>query len=143
MKITDKLVLGSSATIIDSSQDPKNSIQIQFLELPQKKAINFVATQLLLNNQPIGGGSNMETHRITLYNEAWTDNQQTILINGLTTSDVVFYYPDPNQFEDYVSDRIYVNKQEGNQLTFKRANTSSPSGKERFYVDIVIFKVES
>lgn len=144
MKVTNKLVLGSRATIIDSSQDPETSVQMQFRNDPNApKAVNFVADQLLLNGQPIGGGSNMETRRITLYNEAWTDNQQTILINGLTTSDVVFYYPDPSQFESYVSDRIYVNKQEGNQLTFKRANTSSPSGTERFYVDIVIFKVES
>lgn len=144
MKVTNKFVLGSSATIIDSSQDPETSVQMQFRNDPNApKAVNFVADQLLLNGQPIGGGSNMETHRITLYNEAWTDNQQNILISGLTTSDVVFYYPDPSQFEAYVGDRIYVSGQEGNQLTFKRANASSPSGTERFYVDIVIFKVES
>ena len=142
MKITDKLVLGSSATIIDSSQDPETSVQMQFRNDPNApKAVNFVADQLLLNGQPIGG-NNMETLQIRLYNNFWTDNQQTFTITGLTTSDVVFYYPEPGDFEKYVADRIYVSDQSAETLTFKRLSTTAGTY-EYLTVDIVIFKVES
>lgn len=144
IKVTDKLVLGSHAVIISSSQsqDPNNpSVQMQFIEGQQQRDVNFIAQRLLLNNQPIGG-NNMETLQIKLYNNFWTDNQQTFTITGLTTSDVVFYYPEPRDFEKYVADRIYVSDQSAETLTFTRLSTTAGTY-EYLTVDIVIFKVES
>ena len=146
MKITNKLVLGRSATIIDSSQDPETSIQMQFLELPQQKVVNFVASQLLLNGHPIGG-VNMVTAQITLQDlqdsEHWdANNEYTVYITdtdigSLRPSDVVFYYPQPRDFEAYVSNRIYVIRQLSDSLVFKRTSHTSAGDID---VCIAVFK---
>jgi len=51
-------------------------------------------------------------------NQGWVNNTYTIRTNKFTEeSDVIFYYPEPDDFEDYVNDRIYICEQSIDRTT--------------------------
>ena len=62
---------------------------------------------------------------ITLTAAGWSSNTQTVTVNGVTSTSVVFVSPDPADTTDYVSAGILCTSQGTNSLTFTATTTPS------------------
>lgn len=60
---------------------------------------------------------------ITLAAADWSSNTQTVTVNGVTSTSVVFVAPDPADTTDYVSAGILCTSQTTNSLTFTATTT--------------------
>lgn len=139
IKITDMLVMGSQACIISSSEkavDGEGKPLHCEIQLDDDEGINIVTplydkSKFTVNGNPVGG-VDMITASFTLSESDWdVDDTYTVYISdideknltnigSLRPSDVVFYYPQPLSFENYVSNRIYIISQLSDSLVFKR-----------------------
>lgn len=69
---------------------------------------------------------------ITLAAADWSSNTQTVTVNGVTSTSVVFVAPDPADTTDYVSAGILCTAQGTNSLTFTATTTPSTD------IDVVV-----
>lgn len=69
---------------------------------------------------------------VTLTSAGWSSNTQTVTVNGVTSTSVVFVAPDPADTTDYVSAGILCTAQGTNSLTFTATTTPSAD------IDVVV-----
>lgn len=64
------------------------------------------------------GAASKTTSNITLSANSWSNNTQTVSVNGIAENSLVIITPAPANYENYSSDGIYCNAQGSNTLTF-------------------------
>lgn len=68
-----------------------------------------------------GGGSSVPTFNtatITLTTAGWSNNSQTVTVQGVTASNIVIVNPAPASYDEYVVDNVRCTGQSANSLTF-------------------------
>lgn len=67
-----------------------------------------------------GGGSvpTFNTATITLATAGWSNNSQTVTVQGVTASNIVIVNPAPASYDEYVIDNVRCTGQDTNELTF-------------------------
>ena len=56
---------------------------------------------------------------VTLSSSGWSNNQQAVTVNGVTTNNDVIVAPDPASIATYGECGVYCSAQSSNKLTFK------------------------
>ena len=110
----------------------KNAIQLGCNNSQQtnSNANTFKVCNANGNFEIMSADGTIPTARLTKVNTAitlaavdWSSNTQTVTVNGVTSTSVVFVAPDPADTTDYVSAGILCTSQTTNSLTFTATTT--------------------
>lgn len=90
---------------------------------------------LVVTNVGGGSGTTLTAVQATLDADDWSSNEQTVSVQGITLSNIVFVSPAPSSYSDYSTAGIYCSSQGTDELVFKCSDVPS--------VDIVVNIVHS
>lgn len=117
-ELEDSIVLGS-----------EGDLQIEYEESAGEGQLDYDINQALaalagedasLNNVPLSyvGGATLGASTVTLSVANWSNNSQTVLVNGVTTNSIVLATPAPSSYDEYVVNNIRCTGQSTGELTF-------------------------
>lgn len=73
---------------------------------------------------------------VTLASASWSNDTQTVTVEGVTASNPVFVSPVPSDIQDYVGAGIYCSAQSANSLTFTKTGSVTAD------IDVNVFVVD-
>lgn len=108
---------GTSVPTANETAEFDSSAKMNSTNMTSSEVTDFVES---LDISGGGGGSvpTFNTATITLTTAGWSNNSQTVTVQGVTTSNIVIVNPAPASYDEYVIDNIRCTGQDANSLTF-------------------------
>jgi hypothetical protein len=108
---------GTSVPTANETAEFDSSAKMNSTNMTSSEVTDFVES---LDISGGGGGSvpTFNTATITLTTAGWSNNSQTVTVQGVTASNIVIVNPAPASYDEYVVDNVRCTGQSANSLTF-------------------------
>ena len=108
---------GTSVPTANETAEFDSSAKMNSTNMTSSEVTDFVES---LDISGGGGGSvpTFNTATITLTTVGWSNNSQTVTVQGVTASNIVIVNPAPASYDEYVIDNVRCTGQSANSLTF-------------------------